>query len=567
MGLKKLFFTPVLERARWEAWKFQRSCQRVEETQQRVLGEKIALNGSSAMGRSLGIPSAGSIEAFRSRIPVTTYEDYSAAVEKCKSGDASAMLGPGQKIVMFALSSGTTGQSKFIPITPKFLQEYRRGWLAWGFYAYQGNAVLVETKLLPITSSSCEFKTSAGIPCGAISGLTIDNLSWITRHLYALPKEVYQIKNPETKYYVLGRLALEQNVGSISSANPSTVLSVFRLINERRNEIIQDIRKGTLSGAQNLPEQELRNFQARLRPNPARAAALEDMAARHGGLYPKHFWKDFTLISNWKGGSLERYLDFYPEFFGNTQVRDIGLVASEGRMTIPMSGDGSEGALDVMAHFFEFIPEDAIEDKTPRTFLAHELEQGKRYFILLTTSSGLYRYDIRDLVEVTGHYGQAPVLKFLNKGKHFSSITGEKLSEHQVVGAVGQAARRFGIALEDYCVFPKWGKIPRYGLLVDEDKVGPQAVWGPFLRELDAALRRLNCEYDSKRESGRLGSVSLYFVPPKAFEAHKKRKLEAQGGRVEQYKHVFLVPDDALDKQFQVIREFSVSDLADTRVS
>ncbi len=565
--LKTIFFSPILQKARWEAWRMRVCCGKVQSTQQVVLREKLSYNGNSRMGREIGASACDSVEAFRSRIPVTNYDYYADSIEKCKAGDSLAMVGNRQRIVMFALSSGTTGKPKYIPITKKFLQEYRRGWLAWGFHAYHGNNMLVERMLLPITSPSVEFTTPAGIPCGAISGLTIDSQSWITQHLFAVPRDVYQIKDSRTKYYVLGRLALEKQVGSISSANPSTVLGVFRLLNECREQMVLDIEKGALDGAPNLALEERNRLAPLLKPNPSRAAELRLLIDKYGALYPKHFWKDFSLVSNWKGGSLGRYLDFYPEFFGNAEVRDIGLVASEGRMTIPISADGSDGVLDIQSHFYEFIPEEAIEDKAPKTFLAHELEKGKRYFILLTTSSGFYRYDIRDLVEVTGFYLQAPMLRFLSKGKHFSSITGEKLSEYQVVEAVNTIARRFGVRLENYCLFPKWGSLPYYGLLVEEGSLGEKNQWGNFVRDLDAELRGLNCEYKAKRESGRLGAISLVFSPAGTFDAWKAEKLRDQGGREEQYKHVFLSSEEGLDKKCHVVREFLVKDYASIQAS
>ena len=78
--------------------------------------------------------------------------------------------------------------------------------------------------------------------------------------------------------------------------------------------------------------------------------------------------------------------------------------------------------------------------------LATELIEGKNYFIILTTAGGLYRYNISDLVRCVGYHGQAPMLEFLNKGAHYSSMTGEKISEHQVITAVEAAQRTASVA-------------------------------------------------------------------------------------------------------------------------
>src|SRR5206468_2208437 len=125
-------------------------------------------------------------------------------------------------------------------------------------------------------------------------------------------------------------------------------------------------------------------------------------------------------------------------------------IASEGRMTIPLRDGSPAGVLDVTTHFFEFIPEAEGDSSHPTVLGAHELEEGKHYYILLTTAAGLYRYHIHDLVRVAGFHGRTPLLEFLGKGQHFASLTGEKLSGYQVTRAVANVVQRRGLALPVY---------------------------------------------------------------------------------------------------------------------
>ena len=60
----------------------------------------------------------------------------------------------------------------------------------------------------------------------------------------------------------------------------------------------------------------------------------------------------------------------------------------------------------------------------------------REYYIFFTTTSGLYRYDINDVIKVTGRYNQTPQIIFLRKGRGMTNITGEKLSVNQVIEAV-----------------------------------------------------------------------------------------------------------------------------------
>ena len=95
-------------------------------------------------------------------------------------------------------------------------------------------------------------------------------------------------------------------------------------------------------------------------------------------------------------------------YFSQAPVRDIGLVASEGRMTIPLADGTPSGVLDIQSHYFEFVPEEESDSVRPTVLSADEVEVGCRYFILLTTSYGLYRYNICDLVQVTGFHNAYP---------------------------------------------------------------------------------------------------------------------------------------------------------------
>src|SRR5205085_5390998 len=94
---------------------------------------------------------------------------------------------------------------------------------------------------------------------------------------------------------------------------------------------------------------------------PERARQLEEIIRRTGTLYPKDYWPKDCILGNWTGGSVGAYLRHYPQYYGATPVRDVGLIASEGRMTIPMADGTPSGVLDVTSHYFEFIPEEEAD--------------------------------------------------------------------------------------------------------------------------------------------------------------------------------------------------------------
>jgi hypothetical protein len=222
-------------------------------------------------------------------------------------------------------------------------------------------------------------------------------------------------------------------------------------------------------------------------------------------------------------------------------------------MTIPIADGTPAGILDVRHHYFEFIPEEDGDRDQPDTVEATDLIEGRNYFIVLTTAGGLYRYNISDLVRCVGYHGQAPLIEFLNKGAHYSSLTGEKLSEHQVIGAVEAAQRTAGIHLKSYLLLPTWDDPPFYSLLIEESDLASSANHEHLAVAVDRELRFQNVEYTSKRDTLRLGPVRIVRIANGSWAKFQKRRLLKSGGTVEQYKQPHLVPDLDLIANFDQI--------------
>jgi hypothetical protein len=171
---------------------------------------------------------------------------------------------------------------------------------------------------------------------------------------------------------------------------------------------------------------------------------------------------------------------------------------------------------------------------------AHELEEGRDYFIVMTTAGGLYRYDIHDVVRCVGFHGEAPLIEFLNKGKHFANLTGEKLSEHQAIRAVEKGFRELRLPIETFTLAPVLEDHPRYVLLVERGAHRGRAQ--DLAAHVQANLERLNEEYAAKTSSGRLLPVEIREVPPGTWRALCEQKTSCHGS-LEQYKHPCLVDD------------------------
>jgi len=152
--------------------------------------------------------------------------------------------------------------------------------------------------------------------------------------------------------------------------------------------------------------------------------------------------------------------------------------------------------------------------------------------VFVTTPDGLYRYDMNDILEVTGFEGPTPMLKFLRKGRGVTSITGEKLSEDQATEAVRRVAADLGVDVGFYLVLAD-ETAARYRILAEFRQRPPNMA--EFANAIDARLCELNIEYEAKRRSGRLGPPDGQALRPGAGDAYR-RFCVAQGQRDGQFK-------------------------------
>jgi hypothetical protein len=528
--------------------RFISQAKRSRAIQERVLLAKIGRNAGSDFGRTHGFDAIASIADFRRRIPVTDYSYYAPYIERVKQGDIQAMFGAGTELLMFAMTSGTTGSPKYLPITREFYREYVAGWNLWGDALYRKYPGLFFKPSLGLVSDWQQSTTASGVPVGNISGLVRQTASWIVRARSVVPPIAAKLAHPQAKHYLALRLSLAaKHIGMIATANPSTLIEFARLADRERATLIKDVHDGTLNSAIEAPtalREQLKPWTSRAKP--ARARELETIVLRSGHLTPKEAWPDLSVAAIWLGGSAGIYLPRLEEFYGKPVWRDHGLQASEGRMTVPLEDGTSAGVLEYMTHFFEFIPEDEHGRSDPTVLLAHELEAGKRYFILLTTSAGLYRYDIQDVVQCVGYEGEAPILEFINKGSFFANITGEKLSEFQVISAVRAAFAELRLPIDSFTLAPVLGEVLHYVLLLEPG--GQMRPETELARKVDAQLQALNCEYAEKRRSGRIGPVQIRQVPSGTWNEMRRRKSAARGN-FEEYKHPCLIGDlDAAER-------------------
>lgn len=531
--------------------KFELSTKNPLKAQEKLLLKIVKANKDTSFGKKHKFKTISSVDDYQRNVPVNSYEDLSKYVNLVKEGQQVLTK---ETVMFFTTTSGTTGNPKFIPVNQSFLKAHKAGWETWFYYAAKDHPKIFDYKILAIISPAIEGYTKGSIPYGAMSGLTYEQEPKIIQDFYAIPEFVFGIKDYEARYYCILRIALEQKISMIVTPNPSMILLLCKKANEFSRSLIEDIGSGTLNSKYRIDRERRKKIESLISSNPERAQELGKLLEKHKTLLPKHYWPELELIACWTGGSMPLYIRRFKHYFGKTAVRDIGLLSSEGRVTIPVRDSTRSGILSVNTSFFEFIHEKDFKKKNPRYYLCNELKKGRHYYIILTNSSGLFRYSLNDVVKVTGFHNRTPLLEFLHKDEHTASITGEKLTEWQIVTCVHRCSRLLKLPVHAFTAAIKWAKVPCYELLMELHSNASSVKLRKFLRQFDKELQNLNVEYKNKRKSMRLAAPVLKIVKNGSYDKLVKHKVK-KGTRDSQLKLPCLVQKLGFEKKFKIIKE------------
>ncbi len=408
---------------------------------------------------------------------------------------------------------------------------------------------------MPIVSPAEEGRTPDGTIFGSTSGQVILNMNKVIQDKYTIPYAILTISNYEVRNYCILLLGIHNYVTMLSTANPSTLILIAKQGNEWKRQLINDTRTGTLTTDLDIPDDIRKIVESRITAKPAVAERLEQAIESdpEKKLRPKHYWNKLKLITCWTGGNSNVFLRDVKLWFGDVKTRDLGYLASEVRGSIPLSCQDNSGILTVGENFFEFVKVSDIDQLEPTFYMADELEVGERYYIFFTTKSGLYRYNINDIVKVTGYMWSTPKIIFEQKGKGVTNITGEKLYEQQLLSAVELAEQKTGLKTEFY-VCRANAEVAQYEFYVEfeqKDLTADEA--SNFVKCVDQGLSTINIEYDTKRKSLRLMPMRLFSLGDASLEKYKRWRV-ANGIREAQFKITPLVSDASFLEPLEIIQ-------------
>lgn len=528
----------------------------VKKSQEKTLRDILTISKDTVYGKEhhfdeiLAATTAEELYArYKKNVPVNDYEDLRPYINRHLHGEGDILF-PG-KPKMYATTSGTTSEPKWIPITFKYFTDiYGKMNKLWLHNFIHANSDAFKGGVVSIVGKAIEGAAPDGTVYGSVSGVSFTNCPDFVKVAYTSPAEVFEIKDYKARYYTIMRFGIEYNSTLLITANPSTIVEMQNNVNEFYDDYVTDIENGTLKADLDIPQSVRDALKSRLKPNPERAAQLRKIKAEHDVILPKHYWPDLAVVTTWHCGNTKVYLDKIKDSFPETTCQiEFGYFASECRAGLVMNGK-DDTTLFAHMHHFEFINAEDLENENPEFLSLDQLEMGKRYCMYVTTYSGLYRYNMNDLIEVTGFNGTIPTIQFIQKVNGIVTLTGEKLHERQFIQAVHDAEESTGLKTRFFIGFADAERSGYDFYYEFSDRSVSQLQAEDFTKVVDQRLKEINCEYEAKRNSFRVKDPQTFRLIFNSFETFKEQCIK-EGARDGQFKLMLLLNDPKRHSKFK----------------
>ena len=408
---------------------------------------------------------------FQAKVPVRDYEGLRPYVEKMLAGKAS-VLWPG-KPLYYAKTSGTTSGVKYIPLSkasmPTHIRAARDALLN---YIYKtGNADFVKGKQIFLQGSPILEKTK-GINYGRLSGIVAHYVPKYLQKSRMPSWETNCIEDWETKVDGIVEETFLENMTLIAGI-PSWVQMYFEKLIERSD----------------LPVGEK--------------------------------FKNFSLFV-YGGVNYEPYRPMFEKLIGR-KVDSVELFpASEGFFAY-QDEPKEKGLLLLVDNgiFYEFIKASNFGENNPKRYTLGQVELGTNYVLILSTTAGLWGYNIGDTVKFVSLSPYRVVVT--GRIKHYISAFGEHVIGKEVETAMEEACKGTNIQVKEFTVAPQID--PKEGLPFHEWLVefenSPDKI-EQFAALLDQKMQKQNIYYEDLIRGKVLRNLVITQVAPSAFYTYMK---------------------------------------------
>ena len=377
------------------------------EVQGELIKNLISTAKDTEWGRKYDYAGIRSIDTFKERVPISSYEVFFPCIERIMKGEQN-VLWPSD-IKWFAKSSGTTNnRSKFIPVSEEALQEchYKGGKDLLSIYINNfPETELFSGKGLAMGGSHQENEFNPGTYYGDVSAVIMQNLPLWAQFIRTPNLKIALMDNWEEKMEKIAKITIKKKVTSLAGVPTWTVVLLRKILE--------------LTGKKDIHE----------------------------------VWPDLELFTH-GAVSFTPYKELFKALIPSEKMNYLEIYnASEGFFGIQDRLDSDELLLMLdYGIFYEFIPIDELEKEHPKTLNLDEVELDKNYALVISTNAGLWRYSIGDTIKFTS---LSPYrIKVSGRTKHFINAFGEEVIIDNAEVAVARACEETGAVLNDYTAAP-----------------------------------------------------------------------------------------------------------------
>ena len=503
-----------------EARRFHRSLRCCEAAQQAVLLEILRQNADTEYGQRCGFAEIRSTREYQTTVSVTDYGDFEPYINRIGAGEQGVLTA--EPVLLLEPTSGSAAASKLIPYTKGLKRQFQQGLAPWIADLYRRfPSLLMGQSYWSISPAARKPEQTSGcIPIGFeddseyLGGFK----GWLVRSVQAVPMDVKLIGDMESFWYVTLLFLLRcRRLALVSVWNPTFLSILCEHLHDWWPQLADDVAAGTLTAPSALEPSLAERLGRRNRPDQARAAEIR--VAFSSGIAPSAIhhalWPRLRIISCWSDAAAAGPADELVRLFPQAVIQGKGLLATEGFVTLPLTGQVACFPA-LRSHFFEFLPEGGGEAR-----LLHQLQTGEIYSLVITTAGGLYRYRLHDLVRVEGFHHDTPLLRFVGKADSVSDHFGEKLHDEHVRralrAATGQAAVEPSFAM---LAFDEQ-RPPVYVLYIESPEATDDQL--RLLGEVLDDLLRENYHYRYCRDLGQLARLQVFRIAENGRESYLRR--------------------------------------------
>ena len=270
----------------------------------------------------------------------TTYDDFIDRIRRIAAGEANVLTREPVRLLEPPAGRPAAGA---IPVTGRSAPQFRRGVTTWIY------DLLSRRPAVRGGRAYWSISPMLGPPRRSPGGLPIgfdDDAAYLgraerfaLRRLLVTPPEVARLPDMDSfRYVTLLSLLAASDLAMISVWSPTFLTALLDPLEEWRERLCDDLRRGRLSPPAPMAEDVAQSSRLWLRPDPRRA----DLVARVLGSSARPadrlrgIWPRLSLISCWADAVAARFLPELRERFPGIEVQPKGLLATEGFVSFPL---------------------------------------------------------------------------------------------------------------------------------------------------------------------------------------------------------------------------------------